>query len=69
MKRVLEITIEANANGCFDVGVYEPETGDWAPFEFPFSPDEHPEFNEAIGNEIYSWVSMLYDEMESEEEE
>ena len=68
MQRMLELTIRLNED-TFEVDVYEPETGDIAQMEFPYSPDEHPELNEQIGAEIYSWISLWAEEMEEDEED
>lgn len=67
MQRLLEITIHLNEND-FEIDVYEPESGECAQFQHPYSPDEHPEFDETIGNEIYSWISLWRDELEDEED-
>ena len=64
IQRELEITVRVNGSD-FEVDVYEPESGEVSQFQFPFSPDGHPEFDPDIGNEIYSWVSLW---MESEED-
>jgi len=65
-KRSLDITIRYN-NENIEVDVYEPESGEVTQLQAPFSPDEHPEFDKAIGNEIYSWISLWLDN-DSEEE-
>ena len=41
-----------------EVDVYEPESGEVIQMQHPLSFDEHPEFDAAIGNEIYSWLSL-----------
>ena len=61
MERILEITIRVNEDD-FEVDVYEPESGEVAQFQHPYSPDEHPEFDKTIGDEIYSWISLWKDE-------
>lgn len=63
MSRVLELTIRLNGDD-FEVDVYEPESGEVAQIQHPYSPDEHPEFNKAIGDEIYSWISLWAEEGE-----
>lgn len=60
----LEITLQLNKDGKMVVGVYEPESGGCCEIHNVFSPDEHPEFNAQIGNEIYSWLTLMADEME-----
>ena len=27
-----------------------------------FSPDEHPDFDKALGEEVYSWISLWMEE-------
>ena len=39
-------------------------TGDTTPFLTsrivePYSPDEHPEFNECVGNELYKYINDM----------
>ncbi len=63
MSRVLELTIRLNGDD-FEVDVYEPESGEVAQIQRPYSPDEHPEFDKAIGDEIYSWISLWAEEGE-----
>lgn len=67
MQRLLELTIRLNEDD-FEVDVYEPESGEATQMQFPFSPDEHPEFDKAIGEEIYSWISLWTDQKEDENE-
>lgn len=69
MKRVLELTIETKTDKSFDIKVYEPESGEFYSRCFGFFPYGHEEFNADIGNEIYSWVSLMMDSMEEEEHE
>ena len=66
-RRSLELSIRLNADS-FEIDVYEPESGENARMEHPYSFDEHPEFDAAIGAEIYSWLSLWKDEQEEGEE-
>ena len=68
MERTLTVTITTDKEtNTFDVDVLEGESGIVERIRnVPFSPDEHPEFNELIGNEIYSWVSLMMDEEDAE---
>ena len=66
MQRTLELTIRLNEND-FEVDVYEPESGEVAQMQFPYSPDEHPEFDKTIGEEIYSWISLWAGQKEEED--
>lgn len=63
MERQLDLTIRLNEDD-FEVDVYEPESGEVSQLQFPYSFDEHTEFDYAIGNEIYSWLGMWKDAME-----
>ena len=59
MRKTLELTIESDPETGFgSVIIYEPESGYNRCFDFPVSPDEHPEFDRTIGEEIYSWIQM-----------
>ena len=65
--RLLELTVRLNKSD-FELDVYEPETGEVKQMQFPYSADEHPEFDKAVGEEIYSWISMWAEEMEGSNE-
>jgi len=67
MQRTLELTIRINEDS-FEADVYEPESGEIVQMQHPYSPDEHPEFDKAIGDEIYSWVSLWAEEREESNE-
>ena len=68
MERTFTVTITTNADiGTFDVDVRDDESGIVDHIsDVPFSPDEHPKFNDAIGNSIYSWTTLMMDERECE---
>ena len=57
MQRTLELTITIN-EADIEVGVYEPNSGEWTAFYAVYSPDEHPDFDKALGDEIYSWITL-----------
>lgn len=67
MQRNLGLTIRLN-DSDFEIDVYEPESGEVAQYQFPYSPDEHPEFDKRLGREIYSWISLWMDELEDSDE-
>ena len=71
MERTLTITITTNKGiGTFDVDVLEGESGIVDHIrDVPYSPDEHPEVDEAIGNEIYGWAMLMMEEEEENEDE
>lgn len=66
LERTLELTITLDEENV-TLDVYEPESGECTSLNAPLSFDEHPEFNEAIGNEIYSWLSLWSDELKEQE--
>lgn len=68
MQRTLDLTIRLNED-TFEVDVYEPESGEITQMQFPYSPNGHLEFNEQIGAEIYSWISLWSEQMEEDEED
>ena len=45
--------------------VYDPAGRGQTTLYNEYSPDEHPEFNERLGNEIYSFVESWLSETES----
>ena len=66
MDRTLTLKIVTNAkDNLFNLFVSDEQSGTATHMlNIPFSPDEHSEFNEEIGNEIYSWVQIMMDEEE-----
>lgn len=66
IERTLELTITLDEENV-SCDVYEPESGECTTLKEPLSFDEHPEFNEAIGNEIYSWLSLWSDALKEQE--
>lgn len=61
LERRLELTFRIDKEHV-EVDVYEPESGEVAQFEAPLSGDEHPEFDQKLGDEIYSWLSLWEEE-------
>lgn len=47
----------------FELDVYEPISGECIRMEHPISFSEHPEFDKAIGDEIYSWLEIWSDRL------
>ena len=71
IEKNLDLTISLDEENV-SIDICEPESGERTVIEAPLSFDEHPEFSEAIGNEIYSWLSLWSDElkeMENDERE
>lgn len=67
VQRTLKLTMRINGDS-FEVDVYEPESGEIVQMQHPYSPDEHPLFDKAIGDEIYSWLSLWADEREGNDD-
>lgn len=61
--RTLDLTIQLNEED-FSVVVSEPESGESTTIVYPFTPDDHRSFDQDIGKEIYSWLSLWKDEEE-----
>lgn len=61
IERHLDLAIRIRG-GEVEVDVYEPESGDVSQIQLPLSFDKHPDFDEAIGQEIYSWLSLWSEE-------
>lgn len=64
MRRELSITLCIDDEDNYTVEIYEGETGDHVSKTVDYDPTEHPEFNEWIGNEIYSWFEIMTEEKE-----
>lgn len=64
--KTLQLTLRLNENGWFDVDIYEPESGSSFQLNYPYCPDEHPEFNEDIGDEVYSWLGIMVEDLEAQ---
>ena len=62
-EKCLELTVRL-IDGMIEVDMFEPESKEVVQVGFPFSPDEHPEFDTTVGDAIYSWADMMADEME-----
>lgn len=62
-ERTLDVTISWNdENETFSLLLREVQSGIHSyMYNIPYSPDEHPEFNESIGNEIYTWLDIWKD--------
>jgi hypothetical protein len=56
----LELAIRLSAElDEVEVDLFEPESGDVTQLQFPYSPGEHPEFDEAVGQAIYWWLEQM----------
>jgi len=59
-REIKTLTLTLSTTGQFDeltVNFIDGESGDTSRITVPYSPEEHPEFNERVGNEIYWWVN------------
>ena len=63
MERNLEVRL-IYSMGVIEVQIYDPESGDQIWKDFMYSPDEHPEFNDWVGNELYDWLMFMEEETE-----
>lgn len=67
IEKNLELTLQLDKDGYIIVGVYEPESGGWCEIHNVYSPEEHPELDRQVGDEIYSWFVLMADEMEEDD--
>ena len=67
MKRSLEVELVLEKDGTVRAELRDLVSGLTKTIKNNFSPDEHPEFDAAIGNEIYSWLSLMADQMDEED--
>lgn len=63
IERELSISIRITDDGRITTTIVEPQSGLITSLYNEYSPDEHPEFDERLGNEIYSWISLWVDEI------
>lgn len=67
MKRMLDLMVTVNDDlSEISVEIYDPESAIRDSFTESFSPDEHPEFDKQIGDLIYSWATLMADNIEEE---
>lgn len=72
MKRNLDIEIQYHldgGDGLVELTIRDNESGEFISDTFPYNPDEHHEFDYWIGGEVYSWLSLMADQMDEEESE
>ena len=65
--RSLEIGLAANGNCDSEVVVEDPESGLQSNLVFSNN-DTKEEIIERIGEEVYSWLSLMFDQLDDEEE-
>lgn len=63
MKRTFEVRLELKKDGTIVAEIQDEESGLCKTVNCLFSPDEHPEFDAAIGKELYSWLTLMGDEL------
>ena len=69
-KRSLNVYIKpTKRNEEFILTIIDDESGCSLQSTLPYLPDEHSEFNEVVGNEIYSWVEIAMEHFNEGEEE
>lgn len=63
-KRTLSVDLWIDDDGNAVAEFVDGETGCNARIVVPFSPDEHPEFDNAVGSELHSWLTLMADQRE-----
>lgn len=61
-ERPLLLTLRITGDDDLEVYITEPQSGETDRFLFTYSPDEHPEFDQIIGNQLYEWLKMWQEE-------
>lgn len=64
--RTLDVDLAVNGNGDVDVVVTDNESSSYGKFTF-IQKDTMEEIIQRIGTEIYSWIELMRDEVEEEE--
>ena len=64
IEKNLELTLRLNEKGKITVCCCQPESGDITAYYFNYKVGEHPEFYKKIGDEVYSWIELMANEME-----
>lgn len=64
LEKTLEVRLVSIDDNTFAVDVSENESGEFINKLFHYKPYNHPEFNEWISTELYSWVEIMQDERE-----
>ena len=62
MTRSLDVEISLNETE-YDVSIYDHDSGDHVRYTFPIGDRKHKELNDAMGEEIYSWVDFMLEEV------
>lgn len=60
--RTLELSLKVCDDDSLEVDIQEPISGTIDRLLFTYSPDEHPEFDQFIGNQLYDWLKMWNEE-------
>ncbi len=58
-EKYLDVLLTASDDGKCFIEIYDPSSGDRASCEVFYDNTEHPEFNDWVGNEIYSWLEDM----------
>ncbi len=66
MKKLIEVTIVLCKDGSVDYEFYEPESGDFSRISTTLL--ESGDIEKKIGEEMLSWLPLMADEMEEQED-
>lgn len=64
--RSLDIGLAVNGNGNSEIVVKDNESGEQGNLVFSNSSDTKEEIIQRIGEEVYSWLSLMFDQMNEE---
>lgn len=60
--RSLFLTLRVTDDDDLEVDIMEPQSGEVDRFLFSYSPDEHPDFDQFIGDQLYDWLKLWNEE-------
>lgn len=63
VEQALELTLKADAAG-YTVESYQPDSGDFYRLQFCKNIDSREEIVRRIGEEVYSWLSLMDEDLE-----
>jgi len=68
MEKELDLTLRID-NGNYEIDFYEPESGDIRRAVFAPVIGPSDDFNTMVGEEVFSWFSMMQEELDYQEKE
>ena len=67
--RSIDIGLAVNGNGNIEIAEKDGESGEEYGLSFHIGTDTKEEIIQRIGEEVFSWLSLMFDEIEEDVEE